>query len=107
MNQTTGLLTIVVPCYNGEAYIRRCTKNLESLQEDISILFVNDGSTDASRQMIEEWIRTRPNAFLITKPNGGYSTAINCALEACGSEYVTFLGVDDGKFPVVDVPVTV
>ena len=95
MCKAEGFLTIVVPCYNGEAYIKRCTKSLEGLQEDISILFVNDGSTDSSRQMIEEWISIRPNASLISKPNGGYATAINCALDACRTEYVMFLGVDD------------
>lgn len=95
MFKTEGLLTIIVPCYNGEAYIQRCTASLAGLRDDISVLFVNDGSTDTSAQLIEEWTKTRPNAFLLTKPNGGYATAINFGLEACGSEYVMFLGVDD------------
>ncbi len=95
MVKTQGLLTIVVPCYNGEKYIKRCTASLEGLQDDISILFINDGSTDSSPLFIENWISTRKNAFLVTKPNGGYATAINCALDSCGSEYVMFLGVDD------------
>ena len=96
MNSITGgLLTIVIPCYNGENYIHRCIASLSGLRDDISVLFVNDGSTDSSPQVIEKWISTRPNAYLVTKPNGGYATAINCGLDSCGSDYVMFLGIDD------------
>lgn len=93
--KTNGLLTIIIPCYNGERYLNRCISSLNELNEDISILFINDGSTDSSKEIISEYIESKPNAYLINKINGGYSSAINCGLDHCGTEYVMFLGVDD------------
>lgn len=97
---TTGLLTIIVPCFNGEKYIERCTKSLDALDDkEVSILFVNDGSFDSSEQKITNWVANHHNAFLINKENGGYSSAINIGLDNCGSEYVMFLGIDDEVVP--------
>ncbi len=91
-----GYLTIVVPCYNAEKYIERCTSSLEGINEDeVAIIFVNDGSTDSSKTMIEQWSKKHPNASLVNRENGGYSSAINTGLDHCQSEYVMFMGVDD------------
>lgn len=90
------LLTIIIPCYNAELYFERCVLSLERINnDDVSILFVNDGSTDSTRNLIERWIKNHSNSYLINKQNGGYSSAINIALDNCNSEYVLFLGVDD------------
>lgn len=90
------LLTIVIPCYNAEKYIARCVSSLEGLDgKNVSILFVNDGSVDSTKTLIETWIQKHDNAMLISKSNGGYSTAINTGLDNCHSEYVMFMGIDD------------
>lgn len=95
-----NLLTIIIPCYNGENYLSRCLSSIDSLEcEDISFLFINDGSTDSSKNIIEKWNQNHKNAFLINKENGGYSTAINTGLDNCESEYIMFLGVDDEIIP--------
>ena len=91
----SDLLTILVPCYNAERYLRRCTNSLESLSKDIHIIFVNDGSTDATSRLVNDWIENHPNALLIDKKNGGYPSAINVGLDTCDTKYVMFLGVDD------------
>ena len=89
------LLTIIVPCYNAERYIKRCTSSLESLSEDINIIFVNDGSTDATGQLLDYWVEDHSNALIVNKENGGYPSAINTGLDNCATKYVMFLGVDD------------
>ena len=62
---------------------------------NVSILFINDGSTDLTQELINRWIKTHSNAYLINKENCGYSSAINTGLNNCNTEYVMFLGVDD------------
>lgn len=95
-----ALLTIVIPCYNAEAYINRCVASLEQLNSnDVLILFVNDGSTDNTQKMIENWISHHHFASSISKTNGGYCSAINAGLDNCKTEYVMFLGVDDEVIP--------
>jgi glycosyltransferase involved in cell wall biosynthesis len=61
----------------------------------VCIIFVNDGSTDSTKSLLEEWIEKHENARLVNKENGGYSSAINEGLNHCRTEYVMFLGVDD------------
>ena len=89
------LLTIIVPCYNAEKYINRCISCLERLDDEVSILFVNDGSVDATKTMLESWVQNHNNASILNKNNGGYSSAINYGLDYCATEYVMFMGVDD------------
>lgn len=90
------LLTVIIPCYNAEKYLDRCLSSLEKINpEDISLLFVNDGSTDSTQEILEKWIVDHVNARIISKENGGYATAINEGLDFCRTEYVMFMGVDD------------
>lgn len=90
------LLTIIIPCFNAEKYFDRCMLSLEGVNpNNVSILFINDGSTDLTQELINRWIKTHSNAYLINKENCGYSSAINTGLNNCNTEYVMFLGVDD------------
>lgn len=96
----TPILTIVIPCYNAEKYLERCLSCLESLAcDEVSLLFVNDGSTDSTEEIIKMWVECHKNARLIVKENGGYSTAINAGLDNCTTDYVMFMGVDDEIVP--------
>ena len=69
------ILTVVVPTYNAEKYLR---DNLESfeipeLMQDIEILIVNDGSTDHSLEIAREYAERYPDTYrVITKENGGH-----------------------------------
>lgn len=93
---TNGLMTIIIPCYNAEKYLKRCFSSLDSLcNRDISLLFVDDGSKDNTLQMLKIWASNHPNTRVVSKKNGGYATAINTGLDYCESEYVMFMGVDD------------
>lgn len=96
MEKRDNILTILIPCYNGEKYIRRCLNSLDGIKSsELVFLFINDGSEDDSPKIIEEWVKKRRNAILINKKNGGYCSAINAGLDRCDSEYFMILGVDD------------
>lgn len=81
------ILTVVVPTYNAEKYLR---DNLESfkipeLMEDLEILIVNDGSTDHSLEIAEEYVRQYPDTYrVITKENGGHGSGINAGSQMRG-----------------------
>ena len=56
------LLTIVIPCFNAEKYFTRCVTSLEGINSDmVTILFVNDGSTDSTQFLIDNWRQNHPN----------------------------------------------
>ena len=89
------LFSVVVPVYNAERYLRETLHSIDCLQGSFSVLFVDDGSSDASAQILREYCKTRDNARLIEKPHGGVSAARNCGLAAADGEYVLFLDADD------------
>lgn len=92
------ILTVVVPTYNAEKYLR---DNLESfkipeLMEDLEILIVNDGSTDHSLEIAEEYIRQYPDTYrVITKENGGHGSGINCGIANARGTYFKVVDADD------------
>ncbi len=89
-------VSIVVPIYNVEKYLRR---NLESLRtqtyQDISVYCINDGSTDGSQKIIDEFTETDPRFVSFIKTNGGLSDARNFGLKKVDSPYVMFIDSDD------------
>lgn len=92
------ILTVVVPTYNAEKYLR---DNLESfeipeLMQDIEILIVNDGSTDHSLEIAREYAERYPDTYrVITKENGGHGSGINCGIEHALGTYFKVVDADD------------
>lgn len=92
------ILTIVVPTYNAEKYLR---DNLESfcikeILDDIEVLIINDGSTDGSLEIAEDYVRRFPNTFsVITKENGGHGSGINCGIKNANGVYFKVVDADD------------
>ena len=90
-------LSIVAAVYNLEQYLPRCIDSLvnQTLQE-IEILCVDDGSTDNSPKIIDEYRKKYPNKIKVFhKENGGEFTTRNYGLERASGEYVTFVDTDD------------
>lgn len=89
-------LSIIVPIYNVEKYLKRCLDNLinQTLKE-IEIICVNDGSTDNSLQILEEFANKDKRLRIINQANKGLSGARNTGLEAVQGEYFGFLDSDD------------
>ncbi len=92
------LLTIVIPVYNTEKYIRRCLDSL-LIQSDLDlleILVISDGSPDNSSKIIKKYTFQYPSVFrLIEKENGGHGSVINRGISEAKGKYFRVLDSDD------------
>lgn len=91
------LVSIIVPVYNTEKYLRRCLNSLvNQTLSNIEILVINDSSPDNSQQITDEYVSNYPKQIRsFTKPNGGLSSARNFGVaKACG-DYIAFVDSDD------------
>lgn len=90
-------VSIIVPVYNVEKYIDKCLKSLvEQTLDDIEIIVVNDGSTDDSKKVIDNYIERYPEKIVyLEKKNGGLSDARNYGMPYAKGEYIAFLDSDD------------
>lgn len=90
------LVTVIIPVYNVEDYIR---DNIESVvnqtYQQLEIILVDDGSTDASGSICEEYAKKDSRIKVIHKKNAGQSSARNDALDIMTGEYLVFLDSDD------------
>lgn len=93
------ILSIVIPTYNVEKYLRRCLDSLvydESVLEDIELLVVNDGSKDNSLAIAKEYEKKYPKTIkVIDKENGGHGSTINAGLKVAKGEYFRVIDSDD------------
>lgn len=88
------LLSIVIPCFNGEKYIAAMCACIRQIpDEDYEVIFVNDGSTDGSRELLEAVISDRIKVFHIQ--NRGVSGARNYGLKKATGKYIMFADIDD------------
>ena len=89
-------VSVIVPVYNVEKYLRRCLDSLVNQTfKDYEVILVNDGSTDSSSDIINEYVSKYPMIKAFTKPNGGMSSARNMALDYASGEYIAFVDSDD------------
>jgi glycosyltransferase involved in cell wall biosynthesis len=89
-------VSIIVPIYNMESYLTRCLDSLLSQSlADLEIITVNDGSTDASAEILYEYAEKDNRIVVIIKQNGGVSSARNAGIQAAKGEYIGFVDPDD------------
>jgi len=90
-------LSIVIACYNIEAYIERCLRSiLPQLSGDVEVVVINDGSTDRSREILCGLAKEHDGMFRVVDfPNGGLATARNRGLELTTGEFLWFIDGDD------------
>lgn len=76
-------VSIIIPIYNAEKYIEKCLKSIENQSlKDIQVVLVNDGSTDKTEKIIDEYVKKYPDIFeKVNKKNGGQATARNYGIE--------------------------
>ena len=90
------LLSVIVPVYNGEAYIDRAMEGiLSQTLQALEVVAVNDGSKDGSLEKLREWEKKDSRVLVIDQENKGVSTARNVAMYAAVVTYITFLDIDD------------
>ena len=94
-------LSIIVPVYNAERFLRPCLDSLlAQTLEDFELLLVNDGSQDGSGAILEEYRRRDPRRIrVITVDNGGQGRARNLALDLAQGEFLGFADSDDWVEP--------
>lgn len=97
-------LSIIVPIYNVEQYLRKCVDSL--LAQDISsseyeIILVDDGSLDACPQICDSYAAAHENIRVVHRPNGGLSAARNSGIEIGRGKYLMFVDSDDYIAPNV------
>lgn len=96
----TSLISIIIPVYNVPEYIGECLDSVTAQSyHDIEILLVDDGSTDGSGRICDEYASRDSRIKVLHRRNGGPSVARNAALDECRGEYVTFIDADDVVSP--------
>lgn len=92
--------TVIVPLYNAERYVPQLVGCLSKADAaDVEFIFVNDGSTDRTKELCEAAKERLQNLTVIHKPNGGVSSARNAGLDAAHGEYICFADCDDEPKP--------
>ena len=90
------LISIVVPIYNVENYLRTCLDSIENqTYSNIEVLLINDGSPDSSGEICQEYVARDSRFHYFEKENGGLSDARNYGIERSNGKYLTFVDSDD------------
>ncbi len=91
-------ISIIIPVYNTGKYIEKCLDSVKKqTMKDLEIIVVNDGSTDNSEDVINNWIKDNPDIVTkyYKKENGGLSSARNYGIEKANGKYIMLLDSDD------------
>ena len=93
-------ISVVVPVYNVEQYLRDCLESLAAQTfEDIQVVMVDDGSTDGSAAIAQSFADRDPRFTLVSQANGGLSAARNTGIESATGEFLAFVDSDDVVAP--------
>lgn len=91
-----SLFSIIVPVYNTKTYLERCVKSILNQNYDgFELILVDDGSSDGSADICDEYAKSDKRVRVIHKKNGGVSSARNCGLKMATGDYVWFVDSDD------------
>ena len=91
-------VSVIVPIYNAEEYLRDCLDSLVSqtvAQEKMQVLLIDDGSTDESADICMEYCALHSNFAYKRIENSGVSAARNCGLKMAEGKYIMYLDSDD------------
>lgn len=96
LEQKNDLISIIVPIYNVEKYLRMCLDSIENqTYSNIEVLLIDDGSTDDSGKICQEYVARDSRFRYIKKENGGASDARNFGIARAKGEYLSFVDSDD------------
>ena len=95
-------VSVIVPVYNAEKYLKRCVDSLLGQTfTDFEVILVDDGSTDGSGKMCDDYARSNPQVCVFHQSNQGVSAARQAGLDAARGEYITFADPDDWVEPLM------
>lgn len=90
------LISIVIPIYNAAQYLEQCIKSiLNQSNTNFELILINDGSTDNSLKICEEYAKIDQRIRIFTQTNQGVSAARNLGLKYSNGEWITFIDADD------------
>ena len=90
------LISIIVPVYNVEQYLRQCIESIiRQIYKNLEIILIDDGSTDNSGKICDEYALKDDRIIIIHKQNGGVSSARNAGLKIAKGDYIGFVDGDD------------
>lgn len=91
-----GLISVIVPVYNVEHCLNKCVESIfKQTYQNMEIILVDDGSTDSSSKLCDQFAVADSRFRVIHKPNGGVSSARNAGIDVATGEYITFCDSDD------------
>lgn len=94
------VISVIVPVYNAEKYIKRCVDSiLMQTYENMQVILVDDGSTDTSGALCDMYAKKDFRIMVIHKKNGGLSSARNAGLDIASGKYIGFIDSDDWVEP--------
>ena len=95
-------VSVIVPVYNAERYLERCVNSIFAQTfTDYELILVDDGSTDDSGKMCDDYARSNPQVCVIHQTNQGVSAARQKGLDAASGQYVIFADPDDWVEPTM------
>lgn len=95
-NRNNPLISIIIPVYNAEKYLSNCLDSVcNQTYSEVEIIIIDDGSTDHSSEIIQDYLKRDQRIQVIVQENKGLSTSRNTGLEHANGEYVMFLDSDD------------
>lgn len=90
------MFTLIIPIYNTEEYIKDCLDSIKNQTfKDFEVLMMNDGSTDRSLEIIEEYAKTDERFKVVSNPNSGISITRNKGIRMANNPYIVFVDSDD------------
>lgn len=93
---TSPTISVIVPVYNVEKYLPKCIDSIiDQTYGKLDIILVNDGSSDGSSQICDEYAKKDRRIRVIHKNNGGLSSARNAGLDVANGQFIAFLDSDD------------
>ncbi len=100
LNSAEKLISVIVPVYNVEKYLVYCLDSiLAQTYNNLQIILVDDGSTDSSGKICDEYKLKDVRIQVIHKANGGLSDARNTGMKQAKGEYISFIDSDDYIYP--------
>ena len=94
--QNNPLISVIIPAYNVEKYINRCIESIIYQDyKNIEVIIINDGSTDNTREICEQYIKQDKRIRLINTENRGAGSARNTGIENANGKYFSFIDADD------------
>ena len=94
--ETAGMVSIVIPVYNNEKYVTKCIESVcDQTYRNLQIILVDDGSTDSSGSICDQFAKEDSRIVVIHQENGGVSNARNNGIAVATGEYLTFIDGDD------------